>query len=53
MLTTFYSYGAVAPRGRGEIIQGLANPAVRGAGSTVQLAAALVLEMRKSGVVLE
>ncbi len=53
VLTTFYSYGAVAPRRQGEIIQGLASPAVRGATSTAELAAALVLELRKGGLVLE
>lgn len=52
VLTTFYSYGAVAPRRQGEIIKALASPAGRGGGSTEELAAALVREMRKGGTVL-
>ena len=52
MLTTFYSYGTVAPRRQGEIIQELANPAGRATSSAEEVAAAVVREMRKNGLTL-
>lgn len=52
VLTTFYSYGTVAPRRQGEIIQGLANPTHRALTSAEEVAAAVVKAMRQSGVSL-
>jgi len=49
VLTTFYSYGSVATRRQGEIINALANPTGRSSRSTDELAAALVRAMRQSG----
>ena len=50
VLTTFYSYGAVASPRQGEIIRGLTRPAQVGSSSTDELAEALVLAMRRNGV---
>ena len=47
VLTTFYSYGAVAPRRQGEIMKVLASPAARVERSTEELAAALVRALRQ------
>ena len=52
VLTTFYSYGTVAPRRQGEIIQALADPTGRSTSSAKELAAAMLREMRKSGLSL-
>jgi integrase/recombinase XerD len=52
VLTTFYSYGSVAPRRQGEIIRGLARPKVRRADTADELAAAVVRAMRKGGLTI-
>lgn len=52
VLTTFYSYGTVAPRRQGEIIQALADPAARNPVAAEAMAEAIVRAMRKSGVAL-
>jgi integrase len=52
VLTTFYSYGTVAPRRQGEIIQALANPQGRAASSADEVAAAVVRAMRQNGLAL-
>ena len=52
MLTTFYSYGTVAPRRQGEIIQALANPTGRATSSADEVAAAVVRAMRQGGMSL-
>ena len=52
VLTTFYSYGTVAPRRQGEIIQALANPTGRATSSADEVAAAVVRAMRQSGMSL-
>lgn len=51
VLTTFYSYGGVAQRRQGEIIQELATPKAAAAGSTDDVARALLLAMRRQGFV--
>ena len=53
VLTTFYSYGTVAQRRQGEIIQGLANPVSRATSSADELAAAVVRAMIQRGVSLQ
>lgn len=50
VLTTFYSYGSVAPRRQGEIIKGLATPVSRHVNSADELAAAVVRALQKHGV---
>jgi len=50
VLTTFYSYGNVAPRRQGEIIQALANPAARGTSSADETAAAVVRALVERGM---
>jgi integrase len=52
VLTTFYSYGTVAERRQGEIIQGLTNPVMRTASSADEVAAAVVKAMIERGVSL-
>lgn len=52
VLTTFYSYGTVAPRRQAEIIQALADPKGRAASSADEVAAAVVRAMRQSGLSL-
>lgn len=52
VLTTFYSYGTVAPRRQGEIIHGLAEPKGRATSSADEVAAAVVRAMRQSGLSL-
>lgn len=52
VLTTFYSYGTVAPRRQGEIIKELASPASRGSSAAEEVAAAVVRAMRDGGVAL-
>ncbi len=52
VLTTFYSYGTVAPRRQGEIIQALADPKGRAASSADEVAAAVVRLMRQDGMAL-
>ena len=52
VLTTFYSYGTVAPRRQGEIIKELASPASRGSSAAEEVAAAVVRAMRQSGMPL-
>ncbi len=52
VLTTFYSYGTVAPRRQSEIIHALANPASRATSSADELATILLREMRKGGMAL-
>jgi integrase/recombinase XerD len=50
VLTTFYSYGTVAPRRQGEIIKELMNPTGRRTGSVDELADAVVRAMHKQRV---
>ena len=50
VLTTFYSYGTVAPRRQGEIIHALADPVARATSSVEEVAAAVVRAMRKNGM---
>ncbi len=50
VLTTFYSYGAVAPRRQGEIIRELASPRARNANSTEELADAVARALLKGGL---
>ena len=50
VLTTFYSYGSVAPRRQGEIIKGLAEPRAATAGATEAMAMALVRAMQQEGM---
>jgi integrase/recombinase XerD len=52
VLTTFYSYGAVAPRRQGEIIKDLASPRGRAVDNADELAVALVRAMRRDGLKL-
>lgn len=53
VLTTFYSYGTVAPRRQGEIIHGLGGGAeAANGGSSAELAQALVHALRKEGIAL-
>lgn len=52
VLTTFYSYGAVAPRRQGEILKELASPRTRQMDSADELAEAVVRAMRKGGLAL-
>ena len=51
VLTTFYSYGSVAQRRQGEIIQELAAPKSTATGSADDVARALLLAMRREGFV--
>ena len=53
VLTTFYSYGTVAPRRQGEIIKALVNPVGRAATAADEMAAAVVRAMRESGLTLK
>lgn len=53
VLTTFYSYGTVAPRRQGEIIKSLANPTGRGGSSVDEVAEAVVRAMRRRGISLD
>ena len=50
VLTTFYSYGSVAPRRQGEIIKELAAPQPSQAGSVDEVAQALLRAMRNEGL---
>jgi integrase len=50
VLTTFYSYGTVAPRRQGEIIKELASPTGRLADTADNLAEAVLRAMRKEGL---
>ena len=52
VLTTFYSYGTVAPRRQGEIIGDLSLPAVVAPSSTDELAQAVVRAMQNGGLVV-
>ena len=52
VLTTFYSYGAVALRRQGDIIHDLANPQRQRLSSTDELADAVVRAIRDRGVTL-
>ncbi|MBP6406292.1 MAG: tyrosine-type recombinase/integrase [Ramlibacter sp.] len=52
VLTTFYSYGTVAPRRQGEIIQELASPRGHAANHADELADALVRAMQRGGLKL-
>ena len=50
VLTTFYSYGTVAPRRQGDIIKGLASPRSHAPASADELAEAVVRAMRRDGM---
>ena len=50
VLTTFYSYGTVAPRRQGEIMRELASPRSRVPGNADELADAVVRAMRRDGM---
>jgi integrase/recombinase XerD len=50
VLTTFYSYGSVAPRRQGEIIKDLSAPTKAPVSNTEELAEALLRAMRKDGM---
>ena len=52
VMTTFYSYGAVAPRRQGDIIRELASPRGRAATDTDGLAESLLRVMRRDGLTL-
>jgi hypothetical protein len=53
VLTTFYSYGAVAQCRQGEIIKGLASPNGRGAGNDDELGRTLLRAIREHGLKIE
>ncbi len=50
VLTTFYSYGAVAPRRQGDIIKELASPRNQAPNNSDDLAEALLRVMRRDGL---
>ena len=50
VLTTFYSYGAVAPRRQGEIIKELASPRSGAPGNADEWAEAVVRAMHRGGL---
>ena len=52
VLTTFYSYGTVAPARQGEFIKNLSLPKDPATGDADVLAQALVRAMQKDGLVL-
>lgn len=52
VLTTFYSYGTVAPRRQSEIIRALASPTGRGTSSADETAAAVVRALMERGMTI-